>query len=123
MRKLRALGKTLREPSATLFRFVLDHDIVHLGARLVPSISSLANAPALSPARSPKPSAPVFLLHGTIDDVIPAVEALHLNTGLRGTTTTRMLLSSGISQAEIKTPLATRDLLALGSFWSDVLKK
>ena len=121
--KLRALAKTMREPSATLFRYVLDRDIVHLGARLAPSVASFANAAALSPARSPKPSAPVFLLHGTADDVVPAVETLHLVATLRGTTSTRMLLSSAWSGIDAEHPVATRDLMALGSFWGDVLKR
>lgn len=120
---LRALGKAMREPSATLFRYLLDHDIVHLGARLVPNISAVANAPALSPARSAKTAAPVFLLHGTGDDVIPAVEALHLAATLRGTTAPRMLLSRGISRDGFDQSLTNRELASLGSFWADVLKQ
>ena len=123
MAKVRALAKTMREPSATLFKYVVDHDIVHLGARLVPSIASFANATALSPARSPKPSSPVFLLHGTGDNVIPAVETLHTASTLRGAASTRMLLSAAISETGITQPLAARDLMALGSFWGDVLKR
>jgi len=101
----------------------VDRDIVHLGARLVPSIASFANATALSPARAPKPSAPVFLLHGTRDNLIPAVETLHLASTLRGAASTRMLLSSAFSGTGINQPLARRDLMALGSFWADVLKR
>jgi pimeloyl-ACP methyl ester carboxylesterase len=123
MAKLRALAKTMREPSAALFKYVLDHDIVHLGARLAPSIASIANATALSPSRSPKPSSPVFLLHGTGDNLIPAVEALHMAATLRGATSTRMLLSGALSANDLEQPVATRDLMALASFWADVLKK
>lgn len=120
---LRALAKTMREPSATLLRYALDRDIVHLGARLAPSIASAANAPALSPARSPKPAVAAFLLHGTSDNLIPAVETLHLAATLRGTTSTHMLLSNALSGTDITQPIATRDLMALGSFWADVLKR
>jgi dienelactone hydrolase len=121
--KLRAVAKTMREPSATLFKYVLDRDIVHLGARLAPGVASFANAAALSPARSPKPSAPVFLLHGTADNVVPAVETLHLSATLRGTTPTRMLLSSAVSENSVKQQLATREMMQLAAFWSDILKK
>lgn len=120
---LRALAKTMREPSATLLRYVNDRDVVHLGARLVPSIASFGNNPSLSPARSPKPSAPVFLLHGTEDNVIPAVETLHLAATLRGATPTRMLLSGLISHAEADRPGTTRDVMALASFWGDLLAR
>lgn len=120
---LRALPGTMREPSATLFRYVNDRDVVHLGARLVPHIASFGNAPALSPARSPRPSAPVFLLHGTEDNVIPAVETLHLAATLRGAAPTRMLLSGLISHAEADRPATTRDVMALASFWADLLKR
>jgi dienelactone hydrolase len=118
---LRSLPRTMREPSATLLRYVNDRDVVHLGARLVTSISSYGNAPALSPARSPKPSAPVFLLHGTEDNVIPAVETLHLAATLRGAAPTRMLLSGLISHAEADRPATARDVMALASFWGDLI--
>ena len=120
---LRAQAKTMREPSATYLRYVLDRDIVHLGARLVPSIASVGNVPALSPSRSPKPSAPIFLMHGTEDDVIPAVETLHLVATLRGAASTRMLLTEVISHAEVDRPVTTREALELASFWGDLLRR
>jgi predicted esterase len=113
----------MREPSATYLRFVLDRDVVHLGARLVPQITTFGNAPGLSPARSPKPSAPVFLLHGTVDDVIPAVETLHLAATLRGATSTRMLMTGATSHADADRPVNTREAMTLGSFWGDLLKR
>lgn len=120
---LRSLPRTMREPAASLLRYVNDRDVVHLGARLVASISSYGNAPALSPARSPKPSAPVFLLHGTEDNVIPAVETLHLAATLRGAAPTRMLLTQVISHAEVDRPVTTREALELASFWGDLLRR
>src|SRR5439155_13562121 len=60
---LRARAKTLPEPSATLLGYVNNRDVVHLGARLLPYAASYGRDPALSPSKSPAPSAPVFLLH------------------------------------------------------------
>ena len=67
---LRAVEKTLPQPSATLLRYVNDRDVIHLGARLLPYVTQYAGDPALSVSRAAKPSAPVFLLHGVDDNVI-----------------------------------------------------
>src|SRR5262249_33478289 len=58
---VRGLTSELPEPSATLLRYVVNRDVVHLGARLLPRLGSQGGEPALSAAKSPKPSAPVFL--------------------------------------------------------------
>ena len=42
---------------------------------LLPLIGSYGSDPALSESRSPKPAAPVFLLHGVDDNVIPSIES------------------------------------------------
>jgi hypothetical protein len=66
---------TLAEPAATLMRYVNDRNVRELGARLLPVVDRIADdpaMPALSPERAPMtPSAPVFLLHGADDNVIP----------------------------------------------------
>jgi dienelactone hydrolase len=120
---LRALAARLPEPSATLLRYVNDRDVVHLGARLLPHVGVYGDAPALSASRSPKPSAPVFLLHGTEDDVIPAAESRYLAAELRGTTPVRLLLTGLISHAEASRPTNLGDVLDLASFWGDLLAR
>ncbi len=120
---VRALARTLPEPSATLLRYVSDRDVVHLGARLLPHVGFYGDAPALSASRSPKPSAPVFLLHGTEDNVIPAAEPMHLAADLRGATPVRMLLSRLISHADADRPTHVGDVLELASFWGDLLSR
>src|SRR5712671_5303014 len=67
---VRAYDRTLPEPSATLLRYVIERDVVHLGARLLPLLGPQGAAPSLSVSKSPKPSAPVFLLHGLEDNVV-----------------------------------------------------
>ena len=75
---LRELAPPLPEPSATLLGYVNSRDVAQLGPRLLPYIGFYVDAPALSPSRSPAPSAPVFLLHGRDDNVIPAAESQHM---------------------------------------------
>jgi dienelactone hydrolase len=120
---LRALAKRLPEPSATLLRYVNDRDVVHLGARLLPFIGGYVGDPSLSPSKSPKPSAPVFLLHGVDDNVIPAIESEYLAENLRGHAPIRLLLSGLISQAEADRPLHAGDVLQLAGFWGDLLSR
>jgi len=120
---LRQRAKTMREPSATLLRYVTDRDVVHLGARLLPYIGSYGTDDALSEARSPKPSAPVFLLHGTDDTVIPSIESEYVADDLRGKVPVRLLLSGLISHAEADRPMHANDVLQLASFWGDLLSR
>jgi dienelactone hydrolase len=91
--------------------------------RLLPQVGFYGNAPALSASRSPKPSAPVFLLHDTEDAVIPAAESLHLAAELRGATRVRVLLSGLISRADADRPAHVGDVLELASFWGDILSR
>jgi len=120
---LRALAKRLPEPSATLLRYVNDRDVVHLGARLLPFIGGYVGDASLSPSKSPKPSVPVFLLHGIDDNVIPAIESEYLAEDLRGHAPTRLLLSGLISHAEADRPMHAGDVLQLAGFWGDLLSR
>jgi dienelactone hydrolase len=120
---LRRLAKTMPEPSATLLRYVNDRDVVHLGPRLLPYIGLYGNTPGLSVSKSPKPSAPVFLLHGTEDNVIPAIESEYLADDLRGHAPVRLLLSGLISHAEADRPVHVNDVMQLASFWGDLLSR
>jgi dienelactone hydrolase len=121
---LRAVAKTLPQPAATLLGYVNDRDVVHLGARLLPHVDAYGADPALSPARSPQqPSAPVFLLHGLRDNVIPAAEAVHLSTALRGVTPVRLLLTTLIAHADAVYPARFSEVMNAGSFWGDLLSR
>jgi hypothetical protein len=117
------LARTLPEPSARLLRYVLERDVVHLGARLLPLIGSAGASDALSLSKSPKPTAPVFLLHGLGDNVVPAVESEYLAEDLRGHAPVRLLLSGLISHAEADQPTHAKDVLQLAGFWGDLLSR
>jgi dienelactone hydrolase len=120
---LKQLARTMPEPSATLLRYVNDRDVVHLGRRLLPYVGMSGGAPALSVSKSPKPSAPVFLLHGTEDNVIPSVESEYLVQDLRGHAPVRLLLSGLVSHAEADRPMHVNDVMQLAGFWGDLLSR
>jgi dienelactone hydrolase len=120
---VRALIPTLPQPSATILRHVVDRDVVHLGPRLLPYIRFYGSDAALSPSKSPKPPVPVFLLHGTDDNVIPSIESEYLADDLRGHAPVRLLLSGLISHADADRPARVGDVTALASFWGDLLSR
>ena len=119
---VRKYARSLPEPSATLMRYVLARDVVHLGARLLPLIGSAA-PDGLSVSKSPKPAVPVFLLHGLEDNVIPAVESEYLASDLRGHAPVRLLLSGLISHADADQPIHVSDVVQLAGFWGDLLSR
>jgi dienelactone hydrolase len=120
---LRLLAQKMPEPSASLLRYVNERDVVHLGARLLPYVSFYGGDPSLSVSKSPKPSAPVFLLHGIDDNVIPAIESEYLAEDLRGHAPVRLLLSGLISHAEADRPVHLTDVMQLAGFWGDLLSR
>jgi dienelactone hydrolase len=120
---VKALAGALPEPSATLLRYVDDRGVARLGERLVDHLAAYGTEPALSLSKSPKPSAPAFLLHGTDDNVIPAAESEFLAADLAGSAPVRLLLSPVILHAEAGGQAHAADVWALGSFWADVLRR
>ncbi len=79
-------------------RYVNDRDVAHLGSILLPHVTKLGDDRMLSPAREATPAAPVYLLHGTDDNVIPAIESFLLADTLRG---------RGVTVHQLATPLIT----------------
>jgi len=120
---LRELAPTLPEPAGALLGYVNNRDVARLGPRLQPHIGVYGDQPALSPSRSPDPSAPLFLLHGSDDNVIPAVESQHLADRLRGQVPVRLLLTNLISHAEADQPAHVTDVMRLAGFWGDLLER
>ena len=101
---------------------VNNRDVARLGPRLLPYVASHVEAAALSPARSPAPTAPVYLLHGRRDTVIPAAESVYLAQRLRAQSVpVRLLLTDLISHAEANQPVRVVDVWRLTRFWSDLL--
>jgi pimeloyl-ACP methyl ester carboxylesterase len=120
---LRDVAQALPEPAATLLRYVNERDVAQLGPRLRPYIDVYVNRPSLSPARSPAPSAPVYLLHGQDDDVIPAAESQHLADRLHRQVPVRLLVTQLISHADADRPAHIIDVVELAAFWGDLLDR
>jgi pimeloyl-ACP methyl ester carboxylesterase len=80
-----------------------------LALTLRPCVGEYAGTAGLSPARSPLPDVPVFLLHGRDDTVIPADESERLAERLRNRTRIRLLLTDLISHADADQPAHTAD--------------
>jgi dienelactone hydrolase len=117
-----ALEATLPEPSRTLLGYVNRRDVASLGPILLPHVSGISSSPALSPSASPPPAAPVFLLHGAGDNVIPAAESIVLASELtaRGATA-HVLATPLITHAEVDRGAHAGDVLRLIEFWGNVL--
>jgi dienelactone hydrolase len=118
----RAEERALAEPARTFLHLVNGRDVKTLGALLLPHIANLGDEAALSPDRSPAPDAPVFLLHGVEDNVVPAIETLRLARDLEPHTTVHVLLTPLVSHAEVDRPATTGEVVALIRFWAGMLQ-
>jgi hypothetical protein len=123
--KARDMAKALPEPSATYLKHVNDRNVKALGSVLVPHIADGAAHEAMSPMRAASvPVAPVYLLHGAGDTVIPTVESHLLAAHLRSRDAdVRVLLSRLITHAETDKSAAATETLKLVSFWASVLQQ
>ncbi|HKE82706.1 MAG TPA: hypothetical protein VKB50_03090 [Vicinamibacterales bacterium] len=124
--KARAMAKEMPEPARTFMNYVNDRAVNKLGPALVPYLDQLGVAdPALSPQRAESaPTAPVFLLHGDDDIVIPAAESALLNDYLKSKgTPVHLLLSNLITHAEVNKSAGAADAWKLISFWANVLRQ
>src|SRR4030095_8862474 len=100
-----------------------EREVMHIARRVLPYIGVSAADAALSVSKSPKPSVPVFLLHGIEDNIIPSLESEYLAEDLRGHAPVRLLLSGLISHAEADRPVHLSDVMQLAGFWGDLLAR
>ena len=119
----RQMAEALPEPARSLMRQVNDRAVDRLGPTLLPLIAQRGQEPALSPARSPAPACPVYLLHGSEDNVIPAVESLWLGRYLEGRTEVRTLLSRIITHAELNSTHDLQEVRQLVDFFASLLRQ
>ncbi len=103
--RMREYAATLQEPAKTLMGYVNDRAVDKLGPILLPVADGLKDHPAmpsLSAERANPPTAPIFLLHGVDDNVIPSIETVLLAEYLRGRANVHGLLSGLITHAEVE---------------------
>ena len=116
----RELQRALPEPSATLMDYVNTRNVKALGERLLPHLSTFANDPALSPEIAPAVTAPVYLIHGADDNVVPAIESVLLSRALTGRVPVRLLVTPLITHAEVDRAATSSDVWNLVRFWYEV---
>jgi dienelactone hydrolase len=120
--RARKLAESLPEPARTFMSWVNKRDVAHLGPALLPHAAEFGADPALSPSRNPPPSAPVYLLHGADDNVVPAKESVLLADDLRARGARVTQLSTPlITHAEVDRVPAIREIWRLVRFWAGPL--
>jgi dienelactone hydrolase len=119
----RRMAAALPEPARSYMQQVNDRAVDRLGPALLPLIGGRGQEPALSPERSPAPVCPVYLLHGSEDNVVPAAEALWLSRYLEGRTTVRTLLSQVITHAELDSQHGWAEIWRLVDFFASLLRE
>jgi len=123
--RAREYALSLAEPSRQLMTYVNDRAVAKLGPVLLPVADGLRNHPAmpsLSAERAAPPTAPVYLLHGVDDNVIPSVETVLLAEYLRGKDEVHGLLSGLITHAEVNRTASLTEVWRLARFWREVMK-
>jgi acetyl esterase/lipase len=124
--KAREMANVLPEPSKTYLNYVNDRAVKKLGPALVPYLKQLgSDNPAVSPEHITRPaSAPIFLLHGSGDTVIPAAETALFSEDLRRKgADVHVLLSELITHAEVNKAATYIDVIKLIHLWAQVLKQ
>jgi dienelactone hydrolase len=116
----KAMTAALPDPARTLMTYVNTRDVGALGPILLPHTTAFTSDDALSPARSTTVTAPVFLLHGADDNVVPAIESRRLAVVLERTAPVHLLVTSLITHAEVDHPPTAGEVWAMIRFWRAV---
>src|SRR5262245_13888370 len=122
--KAREMAERLPEPSRMYMRYVNARAVQQLGPVLVPFLNQLgADDPSVSPELATPPSAPVYLLHGHDDNIIPAAESILLADALKARgADVKVLLSGLITHAQASGSATASDAWKLIRFWTDILQ-
>ncbi len=124
--EMKKYQETLPEPSRTYMQYVNDRAVDKLGPILLPVADALKDhpgMPALSPERATPPSAPIFLLHGVDDSVIPSMETVLLAEHLKGKADVEGLLSGLITHAEVNRTASSTEVWRLARFWRAIMNR
>ena len=118
----RAQAAALPNPARMLLTWVNDRDTASLGPAVLPHLEALEGADEISPERTPATMAPVFLLHGAEDNVIPSAETPLVAASLRarGNTRVRALLTPLVTHADLDMQAPPADVWRLVKFWKEM---
>jgi pimeloyl-ACP methyl ester carboxylesterase len=117
--RAKTLERAMPAPASRLMGYVNTRNVQALGAALLPHVQALDD-PALSPEISPALTAPVFLIHGADDNVVPAIESQLLAARLRSARQVTLLVSPLITHAEVDQESSAGDVWELVRFWYGV---
>jgi hypothetical protein len=124
--EMKAYAATLPEPSRTLMTYVNERAVDKLGPILLPVADGLKDhpgMPSLSAERAAPPLAPVLLLHGIDDNVIPSMETVLLAEHLEGKAQVTGLLSGLITHAEVNRTPSLTEVWRLARFWRGIMTR
>jgi len=121
------LGRGLPDPARDIMADVSARDGSRLGPRLAALAEQVGGDPALSPERSPVTRAPVFLIHGAVDTVIPQTETASLAAFLDRSPERRghpahWLISPAITHANTAGHVSPGDAWALVRMWAEMTR-
>ncbi|MEO6224100.1 MAG: hypothetical protein ABIP90_12705 [Vicinamibacterales bacterium] len=124
-RQAHDLGVALPEPARTIMADVSTRDATRLGPRLLALTEQVAGNPVVSPERSPATLAPVFLVHGSEDTVIPQTEtpslaAFYDRAPGRNGMKTEWLITPAVSHADARAVAGLNDLWKIVRFWTKI---
>jgi hypothetical protein len=115
--RTQAMTAALPEPSRTLMTYVNTRNVTNLGPILLPHTEAFTQHPALSPARATGVTAPVFLMHGADDSVVPSIESRRLAAVLERTAPVHLLVTSLITHAEVDRPPTAGEIWEMVRFF------
>lgn len=119
--RLDELGPEARK----LARLCVDRKVDELGEVLAAGLGEIETDPILSPKRGPVPDCPLFLLHGSVDNVIPPSESVALGKWAEEETDAQVLVSELIRHVDLEPgdeePSWIDYYLAI-RFWNDLLR-
>lgn len=117
--RARKLQQALPPPARELAGHCLARESAALGRKLAAQIGRVDSPASLSPLRCPAPGCPVFLLHGSVDNVIPPSESVGLARYLAGETSAHLLVSPLVVHVEVETTgwRPMWDLLLFSTRW------
>jgi len=126
-REARTLGDALPEPARSVMADVSARDATRLGPRLLALSETVGGDPALSPERSPATLAPVFLVHGAADTVIPQTEtpslaAFYDRASGRAGKDSQWLLTPAVSHADATHTVTLTDVWRLVRMWVAIFR-
>lgn len=121
--RVSALSERLPAPASEIVREVRARDTASIARRLAPIVDEIGTDPSLSPERSPLPTVPIFLIHGTDDAVIPPTETEHLAAwaAARGAHV-EWLETPFLTHVTVDADVPPGAALAIVRFWTHVMQ-